>query len=29
VAWVKVYEVLSLPDVNEVLAVLEKMATGR
>jgi peroxiredoxin len=24
VAWVKVYEVLSLPDVNEVLAVLKK-----
>ncbi len=27
VAWVKVYEVLSLPDVNEVLAVIKKMAT--
>jgi peroxiredoxin len=27
VVWVKVYEVLSLPDVNEVLAVLKKMAT--
>ena len=27
VAWLKVYEVLSLPDVNEVLAVLKKMAT--
>ena len=26
VAWVKVYEVLSLPDVNEVLAFLKKMA---
>jgi peroxiredoxin len=26
VAWVKVYEVLYLPDVNEVLAVLKKMA---
>ena len=25
VAWVKVYEVLSLPDVNEVLAVLKKL----
>jgi peroxiredoxin len=25
VAWVKVYEVLSLPDINEVLAVIKKM----
>jgi peroxiredoxin len=27
VAWIKVYEVLSLPDINEVLAVLKKMST--
>ena len=27
VAWVKVYEILYLPDVNEVLAVIKKMAT--
>jgi peroxiredoxin len=29
VAWVKVYEVLYLPDVNEVLAVLKKMAGNK
>jgi peroxiredoxin len=29
VAWVKVYEMGQLPDINEVLAVLKKMATIR